>query len=313
MRRSRLSRALLAMLVSLTVRSAWSADASPDQWERRTFQNPREAAAIMHSYKYGLQYWDAGDHTVPRLYVARIPEQWRKVYGPKAAVSDKKRFFLFIFAPLILRSNELILEERAQLEALLKKPTLTESERMWLKDLAVDYGLATPQSTLDVSSIDRVELLTRVDVVPISLALAQAATESGWGTSRFADEGNALFGQWTWSKSAMIPEDARAELGHYGVRAFESPFHSIAAYMDNLNSHARYAEFRARRAAARAAGKPASGLDLVDTLDAYSERGAAYVKEIHQMILRNRLAEADGASLRTMNPVLLEPVGEQSR
>jgi uncharacterized FlgJ-related protein len=293
--------------------SAWSAEASADQWKRQTFHNPKEAGAILNSYNYGLQYWNAGDHTVPRLYIAWIPERWRKIYGPKAHVPDKKRFFIFVFAPLILRSNELILEERRQLEAMLKKPTLSDTDQKWLKDLAVDYGLAAADSTLDASSIDRTELLARVDAVPVSLALAQAATESGWGTSRFADEGNALFGQWSWSKSAMIPENARAELGHYGVRAFETPFHSIAAYMDNLNSHARYAKFRAARAAARAAGKPASGLDLVDTLDAYSERGADYVKEIRQMIQRNRLAEADGASLRTMTPVLLVPAGEQSR
>jgi uncharacterized FlgJ-related protein len=293
--------------------SAWSTEASPDQWERRTFHNPREAGAILNSYKYGLQYWDAGDHTVPRVYIAWIPERWRKVYGPKAHIPDKKRFFVFVFAPLVLRSNELILEERRQLEIMLKKPTLSETDQKWLKDLAVDYGLTTANSKPDGSSVDRAELLARVDAVPVSLALAQAATESGWGTSRFADEGNALFGQWSWSKTAMIPENARAELGHYGVRAFESPFHSIAAYMDNLNSHARYAKFRAARAAARAAGKPASGLDLVDTLDAYSERGAEYVKDIRQMIQRNRLAEADAASLRTMTPVLLVPVGEQSR
>ena len=304
---------LLALLTTLAVHSAWSAEASSDQWKRQTSQNPRDTVAIMHSYKYGLQYWDAGDHSVPRLYLAWVPERWRKVYGPKAVVSEKKAFFLFVLAPLVLHSNELILEERRQLEVMLKKPTLSEADQMWLKDLAVDYGLATANSAPDGTSVDRAELLVRVDAVPVSLALAQAATESGWGTSRFADEGNALFGQWTWSKSAMIPENARAELGHYGVRAFESPFHSIAAYMDNLNSHARYAKFRAARAAARAAGKPASGLDLVDTLDAYSERGADYVKDIRRMIQRNRLAEADGASLRTMPPVLVVPVGEQSR
>ena len=313
MARFRLLRALLATAMTLAMHSAWSAEASADQWERRTFHNPQEAAAILRSYKYGLQYWDAGDHSVPRLYIAWIPENWRKVYGPRAATPDKKRFFLFVFAPLILRSNELILEERRQLEVILKKSTLSETDQKWLTDLAVEYGLAAPDSTLDASSIDRAELLARVDAVPVSLALAQAATESGWGTSRFADQGNALFGQWTWSKSAMIPENARAELGHYGVRAFESPFHSIVAYMDNLNSHARYAKFRAARAAARAAGKPASGLELVDTLGAYSERGAHYVKEIRQMIRRNRLTEADGASLRAMTPVLLVPVGEQSR
>ena len=311
--RSRLFLALLAMLAALAMHSAWSAETSPDQWKRRTFHNPPEAAAILGSYKYGLQYWDAGDHTVPRLYLAWIPERWRKVYGPKAVPSHKKVFFLFVFAPLILRSNELILEERRQLEVMLEKPTLSETDQKWLKELAVDYGLATPNSTPDDSSVDYAELLARVDAVPISLALAQAATESGWGTSRFADEGNALFGQWSWSKSAMIPENARAELGHYGVRAFESPFHSIVAYMDNLNSHARYADFRAARAAARAAGRPASGLDLVDTLGAYSERGADYVKDIRQMMKRNRLAEAERASLRTMTPVLLVPVGEQSR
>jgi uncharacterized FlgJ-related protein len=313
MARARLFSPLVAMLVPLALHSAWSAEASSEQWERRTFHNPKEAGSILTSYKYGLQYWNAGDHSVPRLYIAWIPERWRTIYGPKAHIPDKKRSFIFYFAPLILRSNELILEERRQLEVILQKATLSEADNKWLKELAVDYGLAAPDSPVDGSNIDRAELLARVDAVPVSLALAQAATESGWGTSRFADEGNALFGQWSWSKTAMVPENARAELGHYGVRAFETPFHSIAAYMDNLNSHARYAKFRAARAAARAAGKPATGLELVDTLDAYSERGMDYVKEIRQMIQRNRLAEADVASLRTMTPVLLVPAGEGSR
>jgi uncharacterized FlgJ-related protein len=137
------------------------------------------------------------------------------------------------------------------------------------------------------------ELRVRVDEVPVSLVLAQAANESGWGTSRFASEGYALFGQWSFGGSGMLPEAQRQTLGDYRVAAFESPLMSVIAYMRNLNTHAAYARLRELRANARTAGQPLIGYDLAGGLDRYSERGQEYVDDLHAMIETNLLRDAD--------------------
>ena len=128
------------------------------------------------------------------------------------------------------------------------------------------------------------ELLTRLDVVPVSLVLAQAAEESGWGTSRFAAEGNALFGQWSWADGAIRPQEQREGLGDYGIASFATPLESIVAYTLNLNSHPAYAELRTRRRQMRDNRERISGLELANTLTRYSERGAEYVDTLHAII-----------------------------
>ena len=130
-----------------------------------------------------------------------------------------------------------------------------------------------------------------------ALALAQAALESGWGTSRFTSEGNALFGQWSY-KAGMTPGQQRAaEKGDYRIAAFKAPLDSVGAYLLNLNSNQAYADFRARRADLRAAEKVPTGPDLVDTLTNYSERKEVYVHLLRDIIARNDLAPFDHAEL----------------
>ena len=138
----------------------------------------------------------------------------------------------------------------------------------------------------------------------MSLVLAQAANESGWGTSRFAGEGNALFGQWSFGGSGMLPEAQRESLGDYRVAAFESPLLSVIAYMRNLNTHRSYARLRALRAAARVAGDTPRGMELAAGLDRYSERGQEYVDEIRSMIEYNGLEDTDDTYLAS-GPVYL--------
>ena len=147
----------------------------------------------------------------------------------------------------------------------------------------------------------------RVDEVPVSLVLAQAANESGWGTSRFAAEGNALFGQWSFGGSGMLPSEQRASLGDYRVAAFESPLLSVIAYMRNLNTHNAYARLRELRAAARAAGEEPSGYELAAGLDRYSERGQDYVDELRSMIDFNGLRPTDETYLAEEPVYLLVP------
>ena len=208
-------------------------------------------------------------------------------------------------APLVLRSNELIMEERAQLLAMLEAG---QSDDPWLRALAEKYRVAKPEDpALDRQQLD--ELLHRVDLVPNSLALAQTIEESGWGTSRFADVGNAMFGQWAWGEDAIKPEQQRSGKGNYGIRAFDSPQDSVNGYMLNINSHPAYADLRNKRVAIRGEGRVPTGPELTDTLLKYSERGQHYVDTLNSIMRVNKLVEIDEAHL--IDPViLLVPVGE---
>jgi len=143
----------------------------------------------------------------------------------------------------------------------------------------------------EITEVDaQMELLRRTDEIPVALVLAQAANESGWGTSRFAREGNSLFGQWTFRKSTsgLVP-DSRSQDAAHRVRSFESIRASVRAYLRNLNVGHAYVELRKLRAAMRKRGEPLDPLILATGLKRYSQRGEAYVEEIKALILSNRL------------------------
>ena len=142
------------------------------------------------------------------------------------------------------------------------------------------------------------EMLYKLDVIPPGLALGQAAYESGYGTSRFAVEGNALFGQWTYGGKGLVPEQQRKSLGDHRIAAFDWPFDSVRGYFINLMSHPAYEDFRRLRAEARAAGRPLDSMELADGLIRYSERGQEYVDTLKGMIRVNNLDIADDAVFR---------------
>jgi Bax protein len=142
------------------------------------------------------------------------------------------------------------------------------------------------------------ELLYRLDVIPAGLVLGQAAYESGYGTSRFAVEGNALFGQWTYGGEGLKPEQQRKELGDHRIAAFDWPFDSVRGYFINLSSHPAYEEFRQLRAELKAQGKPLTSLALADGLKSYSERGQEYVDTLKGIIRTNKLDKCDDAVSR---------------
>ena len=148
----------------------------------------------------------------------------------------------------------------------------------------------------------------RVDIIPPSLALAQGAIESGWGTSRFAVEGNSLFGLWDLSGNGIKPKKQRAELGNYGVARYDSPQASIDAYMLNLNTNRAYREFRALRAIYRKYDMPLRGQELVGALGRYSERGEVYIKELQAIMSHNKLEAVDDAYLWGAGGVIINPV-----
>jgi uncharacterized FlgJ-related protein len=204
----------------------------------------------------------------------------------------------------ILQANEKILSEREHLLNAINKKDIQENE--WLASLGVKYKVIKQESDkLDNAAM--IELKKRVDIVPPSLALAQAAEESGWGTSRFAIQGNSLFGQWDFSGKGIKPKEQRSELGNYGIAAFESPQDSIEAYMLNLNTHRAYERMRQKRAVFRQQNKEPTGWDLAKTLDKYSERGNDYVKSLHAIMSYNKLNDADQAHLWDKGKIVVSP------
>ena len=253
---------------------------------------------------YTPEAWQAGIREVPRIYLSAIPERWGKSTSQEVEVRLKKQIFFRALGPLALRSNELILADRAQLQELLKRPAaIAGDDKAWLDNLATQYGLES--KAYEDSGELAATLLPRVDIVPVSLVLAQAAEESGWGTSRFAFTGNALFGQWTWGENGIRPEQQRGGRGDYKIAAFDAPLQSVRAHALNLNTHSAYLQFRLKRAQAREAGRPVRGDELAGALTSYSERGADYVKTIRSIISYNKLADTDSASLGDDQPVVL--------
>ena len=202
-------------------------------------------------------------------------------------VKKRKEFFIQIVLPLILKENNNIRIDRKRLFSIINKNKNTNLEKKWLEKKYKQYGI--PSKDLSILKI-------RMDEVPVSLALAQAAKETGWGTSRFAQEGNALFGQWTWSGEGLKPKDADKDQGHK-VMKFNVLQASVRAYQRNINTHSSYIKFREERAKLRDLGLKLDSLKLVSHLDQYAETGSQYVEVLKKIIIQNKLKDFDDARL----------------
>jgi len=225
------------------------------------------------------------DRPIPGLLLKSLPEDWTTATRGKS----RKQLFVKVTLPLITEVNAGILRDRRRLEALAGNNAPTANDRRWLQHLAERYKT---ESSANI-------LLEHVDIIPPSLALAQAALESGWGTSRFANHGNALFGEWTWqSDNKMTP--LRPQPGKsYGIRRFSSLLDSVEAYMANINRLPAYKQFRSRRARLRQRGKVLSGVALAPALSPYSIERDAYVAKLQAVMSDNGLAPYD--SLAAVN------------
>ena len=189
--------------------------------------------------------------------------------------------------PLIIEENNNIILDRKRLFAILNKNNNTKSEKKWLNKKFKQYGVVNKDLTT---------LKIRMDVIPVSMAIAQAAKETGWGTSRFALEGNALFGQWTWSKKGMKPANASKETTHK-VMKFNVLQASVRAYQRNLNTHSGYKSFREARAIQRDNNGKLNSIELVKYLDKYAETGEEYILILIKIIEQNSLTDFDDAEL----------------
>lgn len=204
-------------------------------------------------------------------------------------VKQKKRDFFNYLKPLITHANGLILNERKWLIELQKQPKISQEEMQRLLHLAEHYKVSTLKPNQILGA-----LLQRVDIIPTSLALAQAANESAWGTSRFARQGNNLFGQWCYVKGCGLVPLQQMKGQHYEVAKFKSVQDSVISYMRNLNSQFSYDALRKMRQELRASGQLITGLTLAEGLLSYSTRRQEYVHEIQAMILHNNLGRFDG-------------------
>jgi Bax protein len=219
----------------------------------------------------------------PLRAVDPAPDFRKYVAGPA-----RKAEFLSFLRPLIAAENRRVLSQRRRLEHIATKTELTDADQAWLTEIAADYKLESKEAT-EPTLVST--LLQRVDIVPVSLALAQAAKESAWGTSRFAVEGNNFFGEWCFRPGCGIVPLLRAEDLEHEVEAFSSASASIGSYLRNLNTHESYESFRMAREALRESGRQLSGILLADELTGYSERREDYVEEVKHLIRVNRLAD----------------------
>jgi len=212
-----------------------------------------------------------------------LPAEIRMIENTK----KRKEFFIQIVLPLILKENNNIRLDRKTLFNIINKSNNTKIEKKWLNNKFKQYGI--PSKDLSILKI-------RMDEIPVSLAIAQAAKETGWGTSRFAQEGNALFGQWTWSGEGLKPKEADENKGHK-VMKFNVLQASVRAYQRNLNTHSSYENFRLARAQLRDSKRPLDSIVLSQFLKNYAETGNQYVEVLQKIIKQNNLKDFDDAKL----------------
>ena len=212
-----------------------------------------------------------------------LPQEIKMIENSK----KRKEFFIQIVLPLIIEENNNIKLDRNTLFTIINKSNNSNLEKQWLEKKYKQYG---------VKSGDLSSLKIRMDEIPVSLAIAQAAKETGWGTSRFALEGNALFGQWTWSGEGLRPKEAKEGENHK-VMKFNILQASVRAYQRNINTHSTYKDFRKARAKLRDSNKPLDSIVLSKYLNKYAETGNQYVEVLQKIIKQNKLQDFDDAKL----------------
>ena len=220
---------------------------------------------------------------VKPIRLSLLPNEMKSIESS----GKRKSLFIKIILPLVLEENNRIIIDRKKLFSILNKNNNSKDEIKWLNQKFKQYGVVNK---------DLATLKVRMDIIPVSLAIAQAAKETGWGTSRFAIEGNALFGQWTWSGEGIKPAGADTD-ATYKVMKFNVLKASVRAYQRNLNTHSSYKKFRFVRAQLRDSNKKLDSLKLAEHLDNYAQTGTEYTKVLKQIIQQNQLQDFDEVKL----------------
>ena len=257
-----------------------------EEYDNTVSLNAETTANLFEDLGYDLKGVRAGQKVKP-IYLTKLPRDIKTLGDTKM----KRELFIKIILPLVLNENKKITGDRKKLFKILGKDFNTAGERVWLKRRFKEYK---------IDNGDLSKLKMRMDIIPVSIALAQAANESGWGTSRFALEGNALFGQWTWSKKGISPKNQDPDKSHK-ILQFQVLKASVRAYKNNLNTHNAYREFRETRAKLRQEDKQIIGLELTKYLKSYAAIGEKYVVILDDIIEKNSLTDFDKANLLPTN------------
>ena len=215
--------------------------------------------------------------------LTKLPKELKNIESPK----KRKKLFIKIVLPLIIEENHKIRFDRKKLFEILNKNNTSSRDKAWVELKFKQYG---------IKNNDLAKLKIRMDEIPVSLAIAQAAKETGWGSSRFAQEGNALFGQWTWSGEGIKPLEVEKDKKHK-VAKFKILKASVRAYQRNLNTHPSYKEFRIERAIQRDNDEKLDSLKLVNFLEKYAETGKEYTEVLKKIINQNSLTDFDDVDI----------------
>ncbi len=215
--------------------------------------------------------------------LTKLPKELKNIESPK----KRKKLFIKIVLPLIIEENLKIRFDRKKLFEILNKNNTSSSDKAWFELKFKQYG---------IKNNDLAKLKIRMDEIPVSLAIAQAAKETGWGSSRFAQEGNALFGQWTWSGEGIKPLEVEKDKKHK-VAKFKILKASVRAYQRNLNTHPSYKDFRIERAIQRDNDEKLDSLKLVNFLEKYAETGKEYTEVLKKIINQNSLTDFDDVDI----------------
>ncbi len=215
--------------------------------------------------------------------LTKLPKELKNIESPK----KRKKLFIKIVLPLVIEENLKIRFDRKKLFEILNKNNTSSRDKAWFELKFKQYG---------IKNNDLAKLKIRMDEIPVSLAIAQAAKETGWGSSRFAQEGNALFGQWTWSGEGIKPLEVEKDKKHK-VAKFKILKASVRAYQRNLNTHPSYKEFRIERAIQRDNDEKLDSLKLVNFLEKYAETGQEYTEVLKKIINQNSLTDFDDVDI----------------
>ena len=243
----------------------------------------RTIISLFEEENYNLKDIRQGKAVDP-VFLSKLPTGIANIDN----IGDRKKLFIKVILPLVIYENNKILEDRNYLNQISSEKSLSEQETVWLDKKFKEYK---------VKAGDIEELKKRMDVIPPSLAIAQAAYETGWGTSRFAMEGNSLYGARTWKKGKGIVPNDRGEEQKFEVLSFKIIRASISSYKKNLNTHQSYNEFRKARAIQRKEKNRVFGLELSQYLNKYSEIGDVYVQRLKKIIEQNSLTDFDESVL----------------
>ncbi len=239
---------------------------------------------IVLEWSKKIMYFAKNNLPIPRMYFPYIPKNINEF-----ETQIKKNVFISILLPIALKGNELVLEERKLMKAAFLSNNIYKIESLAKKYNVNDFKKYN-FSNLTKKNIDiiKTELLIKINKIPLAMILSQSIIESGWGSSRFAQEGNALFGEWTWKKNVGIKPKGNLN-ANFAVKKFKNLLESLNSYILNLNRHPAYSEMRKFRAMKYKTGKKITGYDTANFLNKYAEIGFEYVIKIENMIKSNKL------------------------